>query len=208
VSPAVRIVDGEAPALEDIEDAVRALGAGLVIFPTDTFYALGARVGEPALVRRAREAKGRPDEKPLPLVAAEPAQARALCAGWPPLAEELAGRFWPGPLTLVLPAAPGVPREVTSGSGTVAVRVPALALARALCARSGPLVSTSANRSGEPPPLTCAEACRGVGGFAALALDGGPGRPLPSTIVSVAGGRAELLREGALPWAEVLRVLR
>lgn len=206
--PRVLEVDGHAPCAESIEEAVRALRTGLVIFPTDTLYALGAPISEPALVRRIRQAKGRPEKNPLPLVARDVAQARALCASWPEEADRLVSSFWPGPLTLVLPAADTVSEEVTSGGGTVAVRVPALALPRVLCARVGPLVSTSANRSGELPPLTCGEACRSVGEFAALALDGGPGRPLASTIVSLASGRAELLREGAVSWNEVLGVLR
>jgi L-threonylcarbamoyladenylate synthase len=207
---AVRVlqVDGQAPSAESLAKAERALAAGLLIYPTDTLYALGARIGEPLLVRLVRDAKGRPDRKPLPLVAASLAQARELCSEWPEVAERLAAAYWPGPLSLVLRATPEVPDEVTSGSGTVAVRVPALELPRALCERVGPLVSTSANRAGELPPLTCGEACDGVGEFAALALDAGPGRPLASTIVRVSAGQAELLREGAVPWNEVLGVLR
>jgi L-threonylcarbamoyladenylate synthase len=208
-SPRIVAVDGRAPAIEAVDEAVRALRGGLVIFPTDTLYALGARALDAALVSRVREAKGRPEDKPLPLVAASLAQARTLCAEWPLAADRLAQRFWPGPLTLILPAAAAVPEEVTSGSGTVAVRVPALEIARALCAGAGVLVSTSANRSGETAPLTCAEACARVGSFAALALDGGPGRPLASTIVSlVSGGLPALVREGPVAWAEVLAVLR
>jgi L-threonylcarbamoyladenylate synthase len=201
-------MDGHVPAPEGLEQAVQALRDGLLIFPTDTLYALGARIDAPLLVRRVREAKGRGDRKPLPLVAGDLAQARLLCAAWPELAERLAAAFWPGPLTLILPASAAVSLDVTSGSGTVAVRVPALELARALCARAGPLVSTSANRAGELPPLTCAEAVAGVGSYAALALDAGAGRPLASTIVNLTSGRAELLREGAVPWSEVLGVLR
>jgi L-threonylcarbamoyladenylate synthase len=92
---------------------------------------------------------------------------------------------------------------VTAGTGTVALRVPALRLARELCERAGPLISTSANRSGAPPPLTCQEAVAQVGGAARLALDAGPGRPAPSTIVELRGGEARLIREGAVPWSAV-----
>jgi L-threonylcarbamoyladenylate synthase len=205
--PRVVAVDGRAPSADVLEQARQALQGGLLIFPTDTLYALGAPAGQAALVRRVREAKGRDEAKPLPLVAADAAQARALCAAWPPAAARLSARFWPGPLTLVLPAAEGVPPEVTSGTGTVAVRVPALAVTRELCGRAGPLVSTSANRSGEPAPLTCAEAVAAVGPFAVLALDAGPGRPLASTIVDLTARQPRLLREGATPWAEVLAVL-
>ena len=207
-APRVLPVDGQAPARDVIAEAVRALHVGgLVIFPTDTLYALGARAADAEPVRRVREAKGRPDDKPLPLVADGILQARGLCADWPAAAGRLAERFWPGPLTLILPAAAGVPVEVTSGSGTVAVRVPALALARALCAGAGALVSTSANRSGDPAPRTCAEACAAVGRFAALALDGGSGTPLASTIVDLTSARPALVREGPVSWSEVLAVL-
>jgi L-threonylcarbamoyladenylate synthase len=201
-------VDGHAPSEDVVDQGVRALQAGLLIYPTDTLYALGARISDAMLLRRVRQAKGRRERQPLPLIAESLDQVRGLCAAWPELAERLAASFWPGPLTLVLAAAGAVSDEVTSGTGAVAVRVPALELARALCAQAGPLVSTSANRTGELPPLTCAEACEGVGEFAALALDAGPGRPLASTIVKVAGDRPELLREGAVPWNEVLGILR
>jgi tRNA threonylcarbamoyl adenosine modification protein (Sua5/YciO/YrdC/YwlC family) len=135
------------------------------------------------------------------------AQARALAGEWPEAAQRLAAAFWPGPLTLVVPAAARVPVEVTSGSGTVAVRVPALELARRLAAGAGALVSTSANRSGQAPPRTCPEAVAQVGEAAALALDGGPGHPLPSTIVDVTGGEPRLLRAGAVDWDQARRRL-
>jgi L-threonylcarbamoyladenylate synthase len=178
----------------------------LLIYPTDTLYALGGRALDGGVAVLVRRAKGREEGKPLPLVAADVEQVKGLCRGWPDAASELAARFWPGPLTLVVPAGPGVPDEVTAGAGTVAVRVPALAVARRLCREAGPLISTSANLSGEPPPLTCRAALAALGGAAALALDGGPGRPLASTIVDVSGGPPRLVREGALPWDEVLRV--
>jgi L-threonylcarbamoyladenylate synthase len=142
-------------------------------------------------------------------VAGDVDQARGLASAWPEDAARLAARFWPGPLTLVLAARPGLPAAVTAGTGTIAVRVPASPLARALCASAGgALVSTSANRSGGRAPLTCAEAVAEVGSWAALALDGGPGRALPSTIVDPGGEGPRLLREGAVAWADVLDVLR
>jgi L-threonylcarbamoyladenylate synthase len=177
----------------------------LLIYPTDTLYALGGRALDGEVGARVRGAKGRDEGKPLPLVAADVEQVLGLCAGWPEAAAQLAGRFWPGPLTLVVRAAPGVPDEVTAGAGTVAVRVPALVLARQLCQAAGPLISTSANRAGEPPPLTCGAAMAALGGAAALALDAGPGRPLASTVVDLTGGAPRLVREGAVPWADILR---
>jgi L-threonylcarbamoyladenylate synthase len=201
-------VSGERPEPGLVARAVEALTAGaLLIYPTDTLYAIGGRALDLDAVDAVRRAKGRDEGKPLPLVAADLDQARALCLTWPPAAEALAARFWPGPLTLVLPADPSLPPSVTSGTGTLAVRVPALELTRALCSDAGPLVSTSANRSGAPPALTCDEALAAVGESVALALDAGPGRALASTIVDLSGAQARLLRAGAVPWAEIEGVL-
>jgi len=200
---------GTAPEPRLVARAVDALGRGaLVIYPTDTLYAIGGRAADAAAADAVRRAKGRDDGKPLPLVAADLEQARALAAEWPEDADALVARFWPGPLTVVVGARPEVPSSVTAGTGTVAMRVPALELARALCRAAGPLVSTSANRSGEPPPLTCAEAVRAVGAAAALALDSGPGRSLASTVVDLTVRPARLLRAGAVPWEDVEGVLR
>jgi L-threonylcarbamoyladenylate synthase len=203
--PEVLRVDGEVPAEACLARAAEVLaGGGLLIFPTDTLYALGGRALDPRAGARVRAGKQREAGKPLPLVAADTGQAAALASEWSPLARRLAARLWPGPLTLVLPARPGLPAEVRGDGQTVAVRVPALRLSRDLCARSGPLISTSANRSGEPPPNTCAEAVRAVGEAADLALDAGPGTGAPSTVVDLTGGSPRLLRAGALPWEAVL----
>jgi len=206
--PIVLTVDGARPAADVVARCAAALAQGqLLIFPTDTLYALGGRALDGATAVRVREVKGRPGDQPLPLVAADGAQARGLCAGWPRDAERLAAAFWPGPLTIVLPAAPEVPPAVTSGTGTVAVRVPALALTTALCAAAGPLLSTSANRTGVRGPLTCAEAVEGVGFAAAIALDAGTGTPLASTIVDLTGATPALLRAGAVAWEDVMAAL-
>jgi L-threonylcarbamoyladenylate synthase len=181
---------------------------GLLIYPTDTLYALGGRALDADVGERVRRAKGRDEGKPLPVIAADLRQVEALAASLPAALTELAERFWPGPLTVVLRASPLVPASVAAGSGTVAVRVPALALARSLCALAGPLVSTSANRSGGRAPLTCSAALEAVGTAAALALDAGPGGTLPSTIVDLSRPEPRLLRDGALPWEQVLAVLR
>lgn len=202
-------VRGDDPEADVLARALAVLRTGdLLIYPTDTLYALGGRALEPAVARKVRAAKGRGEAKPLPLVAADLDQAVGLCARWPEAAERLARRLWPGPLTLVIPAASALPAEVTGAEVTVAVRVPALRLARELCAGAGPLISTSANPSGAPSPLTCAQAVSGVGHAAALALDAGPGRPLASTIVDVTGDAPRLLREGPLGWDEIAAVLR
>jgi L-threonylcarbamoyladenylate synthase len=175
--------------------------AGLIIYPTDTLYALGGLALVPLAARRVRAAKGRAPDKPLPLIAGSPEQVARLCALWPETAARLAGAFWPGPLTLVFHAAEQVPEEVTAGSARVAVRIPASALARALCGLAGPLIATSANLSGAAAPETCASAVAAVGKAASVALDAGPCRGLPSTIVDLTGQEPVLLRPGAVPWA-------
>jgi len=198
----------------DPDPAVVALAASLLtagsllIYPTDTLYALGGRVLDAAAGAAVRRAKGREEGKPLPLVAADLEQARVLCASWPEAADQLAARFWPGPLSLVVPAAPTVPADVTAGSGNIAVRVPDLELTRALCRQTGALVSTSANRAGGTPPLNCADALEAVGAAAALALDAGRGRAVASTIVDLTSTPPRLLRGGAIPWEEIEGVLR
>ena len=202
-------VDGAAPASEAVSDAVERLQNGrLVIFPTETLYALGALALKADAVAALRVSKGREEGKPLPVIAADTEQARALWSEFPPHARALAARFWPGPLTLVLRASRDVPAGVTAGGGTVAVRVPGLELARSLARGAGPLVSTSANRAGGRPPVTCAEAVQALGDVAVLALDAGPGGGLASTLVDLTRDPPELVREGAVPWAEVLAVLR
>lgn len=201
-------VNAEEPDSEILARAVALLEAGvLLIYPTDTFYALGGHGLRAEVGRKVRRAKGRDESKPLPLVVADQLQAMSLCSSWPDMAARLAAAFWPGPLTMVLPALPDVPPEVTSGTNTVAVRVPRCELARRLCARVAPLIATSANRSGDAPPVSCAQAVAGVGFSAALALDGGSGRSVPSSVLDLTRSPAVLLRAGAIPWEDIVRVL-
>ena len=202
-------VSGTEPDPAVVALAASLLTAGsLLIYPTDTLYALGGRVLDGAAALAVRRAKGREEGKPLPLVAADIAQARALCGAWPEAADRLAERFWPGALTLVVPALPDVPADVTAGTGTIAVRVPDLELTRALCRRAGPLVSTSANLAGGSPSISCADALEAVGAAASLALDAGRGKSLASTIVDLTVTPARLLRPGAVAWEAIEEVLR
>jgi L-threonylcarbamoyladenylate synthase len=202
-------VSGTEPDAAVVAVAASLLSAGsLLIYPTDTLYALGGRATDAVAAEAVRRAKGREEGKPLPLVAADIEQARALSRAWPAAADLLAERFWPGPLTLVVPAAPEVPSDVTAATGNIAVRVPDLALTRALCRRAGALVSTSANRAGGSPPVSCAEALEAVGAAAALALDAGRGRSIASTIVDLTVTPPQLVRAGALSWDEIEGVLR
>lgn len=201
---------GRGPLEDDaVGLATAALARGeLVIFPTDTLYALGCRALDAAAAARVRAAKGRDDGKPLPLVIGGAEQLGQLCSRLPRTLPALAQRFWPGPLSLVVPASAVLPEAVTCGSGTVAVRVPALEFARRICGRVGPIISTSANKAGEPAPTTCEAAVREVGEFATLAVDGGEGRSAPSTLVDLSGDEPRLLRAGAVPWDAVTAVLR
>ena len=188
---------GSKPA--DIAEAARALREGrLVAFPTETVYGLGANALDPAAVARIYEAKGRPTYNPLIVHVPSVAAARRLVTAWPPEAEALARRWWPGPLTLVLPKVAEIPGAVTAGLRTVALRVPAHPVARALLEVTGlPLAAPSANRSGEVSPTTAAHVARSLGDRVPLILDAGPTTVgIESTVVDLSGDRPVLLRPG------------
>ncbi|RMG98300.1 MAG: threonylcarbamoyl-AMP synthase [Deltaproteobacteria bacterium] len=187
---------------QSIETAARALRAGaLVAFPTETVYGLGARADDPHAVARIFAAKGRPADHPLIVHVAEASALAQIAASVPPSAWTLAERFWPGPLTLVLPKAPSVPPEVTGGLDTVAVRVPAHPVARALLqAAQVPVAAPSANRFGRTSPTTAAHVQAEFGDTVAYVLDGGPCTVgLESTIVDLSGATPAILRPGGIP---------
>jgi L-threonylcarbamoyladenylate synthase len=199
------------PAIEArVRDAAEALRrGGVVAYPTETFYGLGAIARDGAAVRRLAALKGRPDGKPLPLVAGDRTQVDEVAA-LDEAAERLACAFWPGPLTLVLPARAGLAPEITAGTGTVGVRISASEIARALSLLAGgALVSTSANPSGGPPPARVLEIEAALRRQLDGVLDAGavPGGR-PSTVVALNAGEATLVREGAVPFEEVLAALR
>jgi L-threonylcarbamoyladenylate synthase len=199
------------PATEAQVEAAAAVlrRGGLVAYPTETFYGLGALARDAAAVARLARAKGRPDGRPLPLVVADRAQLDEV-AVLSPLAARLADAFWPGPLTLVLPARPGLPPDIEAGTGAVGVRIPGSDLARALArAAGGAIVSTSANLSGDPPPTRPEALAESLRARLDHVLDGGatPGG-LPSTVVAVEADAVRLVREGAVPFGAVLASLR
>lgn len=177
--------------------AALLLDGALVIYPTDTLYAIGCRALDGEAVRRLRQAKGREGGKALPVIVADIDQARSIAASWPEAAGSLAAAFWPGPLTLVVPAGSSLPPELLAGASTVAVRVPDSKVARALARIAGPLVSTSANLAGEKPCASVDEAAAAFP-FATLAFDMGPLSGEPSTIVDVSDptGDVRVLRAG------------
>ena len=190
-----------------IEQAAELLRrGGIVAYPTETFYGLGALASSQEALERLARAKLRPEGKPLPVLAADLDTAAEVVAGFEPLAARLAARFWPGPLTLVLPAAPGLARELTAGSDTIGVRVPGSEVARELSRRAGGcIVSTSANLSGGPPATTSAELDPGLVDQLDGVLDGGPTPGgLASTVLAVRDGQLTLLRAGAVPWEALL----
>lgn len=172
---------------------------GVIAYPTETFYGLGALAGDGAAVARLLIAKERPDGKPLPLLGAELAQLEVV-ASFSPLARRLAAALWPGPLTLVLPARPGLHPAITGGGATVGVRVTSGQVAAALAAAAGgALVATSANRAGEPPPTRADLLDPLLRARLDLVVDGGetPGGA-PSTVVAVVGEGLTLVRLGAV----------
>ncbi len=189
----------------DIPQLAARLRAGeLVAFPTETVYGLGADATNPDAVLGIYEAKGRPRFNPLIVHVADLEMAEPLVE-LTPMARRLA-RFWPGPLTLVLPrrAGAGLSDIVTAGLDTVGIRIPDHPLAQELIRAAGrPLAAPSANRSGKLSPTTAEQVIKGFGGRIPV-LDGGPARSgVESTILSVAGEQVTQLRAGALPRDEI-----
>ena len=179
-------------------------GGGLVAFRTDTFYGVGADPFNPAALELVNALKGR-DGKPILVIAADAADAPRLIAERTRTFELLAARHWPGALTLVAAARPEVPELLTAGTGTIGVRLPADAEARAVVrACGGLLTATSANPAGRPPARTAAEVAGYFPEGLGLVIDGGATRTeLPSTLVDVTGPRPRLIREGVVTRAEL-----
>ena len=176
-------------------------GGGVVIYPTETFYGIGASAFDRAACDRVFEMKGRPKERALPCIVGRLSDLPRI-ASPSALARRLTEAFWPGPLTLVLPAAEGV---VAVDSGTVAVRLSSHPVAAELARRAGPLTSTSANRAGEPASVRIESIADEVRSAADWILDSGetPGGPA-STIVDATGEAPRLLREGAVDFEAVV----
>jgi len=185
----------------ELDELAATLERGHVAaIPTDTVYGLAARPDRPLAVEMIYSLKGRPPGLALPLLAADLDDVLSLLGQLPPPAVLLARRFWPGALTLVVPAPASLARSVGSADDTVGVRVPALGLTRRLLARSGPLAVTSANRHGEPP-CTNPQSVRAVFGDAAEpsgVLDGGESEAAPSTVARIDDGELRILRHGAV----------
>lgn len=185
---------------DPVEEAARAaLAGGLIVLPTDTVYGVGTRPDDPAATHRLVRAKGRPRDLQLPVLVATVAAARDI-ATFGPRAEALALRFWAGPVTLVLPRTPASAGWDLGGDPTtIGVRMPHHPLALAVLSRAGPLAVTSANRTGEPTPLTCAEVEEIFGAAVDVYLcEREPLGGAASTVVDLAHGVPRVLRAGAV----------
>lgn len=193
------LVDPHNPDPAAIALAAQALAAGrLVAFPTETVYGLGANALDAAAVARIFAAKQRPSTDPLIVHLASADQLERVAVDIPPVAQALAERFWPGPLTLVLPRGPHVPPNVSAGRNTVAVRVPAHPVAHALLAACGlPIAAPSANLFSRPSPTTAQHVLDDLAGRVDIVLDGGPTTiGLESTVIDLTLAPPVLLRPG------------
>jgi L-threonylcarbamoyladenylate synthase len=209
---AVLRVDPIEPAPEDIARAAAVLKrGGLVAFPTETVYGLGARAFDAAVVAKIFAAKGRPANNPLIVHFAQlpfHASAAAPSGYWPDSAERLAAQFWPGPLTLILPKPDEVPDVVTAGGPTWAVRMPDHAVAHALLLASGPLAAPSANASGSVSPTTAEHVLQSLDGKIDLVLDGGPcPGGIESTVLDLTTSPPRVLRPGPIMPSELRAVI-
>jgi L-threonylcarbamoyladenylate synthase len=199
-------VDPESPQRDAIEEAGKWIRrGGLIALPTDTLYGLAADPFSAVAVARLFAVKGRAAERAVPLIAADAAQVASHLGRLPAAGQRLAERFWPGPLTLLVPATRALAAAVSGGTGRVGVRVPAHDVARAICAAVGrPITATSANVSGEPATPDPDQVERTLGGRLDLLIDAGPTPGgAASTIVDVTSADPVLVRAGAISWDDI-----
>jgi tRNA threonylcarbamoyl adenosine modification protein (Sua5/YciO/YrdC/YwlC family) len=196
---------GDPPPAAAIEAAAHALAAGeLIAIPTDTVYGLAADAFHTGAADRLFAAKRRPRDVELPVLVADVEQALALTVGVPAVAHRLMAEFWPGALTIVLPRSPSVTADLGSDEATIGIRCPAHPVPLALCRAAGPMATTSANLHGEATRPTPADLVEQFAGLVAVVLDAGPCEGAPSTVVDCTGEDIKLLRQGRIPWEDVL----
>ena len=210
--PPIWTVDPDIPSAKIIEEAAQLIiQGGVVVYPTETLYALG---GHPMLInsiKRIFDIKGRNTDKPLPLIAATAEDVRKAVDDWPASADKLAKSLWPGPLTLILASSERLPSELSLSIGKVALRISSHPVASALAtAVGGLLISTSANISGQaavddPACIAPDLLFKADGLIECGKIRGGGG--LPSTIVDVSAGPPRLIRKGCISWARIQEVL-
>jgi L-threonylcarbamoyladenylate synthase len=199
------IIAADSPhAIQRALDVLQA--GGLVAFPTDTVYGVGARAFDGKAVEAIYTAKGRAIEKAIPVLIGDGEDITKTTSEVPAMARKLAERFWPGPLTIILTKRSDLPDSV-SATNTVGVRVPDHMVARRVLRAAGPMAVTSANISGQPSPSTAEEVFMQLNGRIALILDGGktPGG-VPSTVVDCTGTQPIVIREGPISFREILAI--
>lgn len=202
----------DAELLTGMRLARTAIGRGdLVVLPTDTVYGVAADAFNPTAVQKLLDAKGRTRQSPPPVLIPGIPTLDALAESVPGEVRELVKAYWPGALTVILPAQSSLAWDLGDTRGTVALRMPSNRLALELLSETGPLAVSSANLTGEPAATTAQDAEAMLGDSVAVYLDGGPGGSVPSTIVdamslSLPEGKLRIVREGALP-ADDIRAL-
>ena len=200
------MADGLAAA--DVAQCARILSdGGIAAIPTDTLYGLAASIRRTDAVARVMQVKRRNPGSGVPILVVDAAQANQI-AVMSPDAHRLAQAFWPGAVTLVLPARPGVDHRLLGPNGTIGVRVPASDEVRTLIRLVGaPLTGTSANLHNEPPPMTAQAAADAVGPRVDLVLDGGQGAGAPSTVIDMTQDPPLILRAGAVDASDIQAVV-
>ena len=200
------VPESRAAGLAAAAGAVRA--GQLVVLPTDTLYGLGCDAFSSAAVRGLLDAKGRGRDMPVPVLVGSWSTVDGLVLGVPPEARRLIEAFWPGGLSIVLPHAPSLAWDLGDTRGTVMLRMPLHPVALELLRDVGPMAVSSANRSGQAPATTAAQARDQLGERVPVLLDGGPaGAAVPSTVVDLTADDPVVLREGAISVAEIGEVL-
>ena len=197
------IVSSDSP--NAIPQALEILNSGgLIAFPTDTVYGVGSLAFDGKAVESIYAAKDRPVEKAIPVLIGDESDLEKVGMDIPDITHKFASRFWPGPLTVLVPKKPSLPESV-SATETVGVRIPDHAVARALLRAAGPMAVTSANISGQPSPSTAQEVFAQLNGRIPLIIDGGktPGG-VPSTLVDCTGATIKILREGPISLEDLL----
>ena len=200
-----------APLVDQLMMVAEVIKAGGIIgYPTETVYGLGADPFNPAAVNKIFRLKGREKNKPILLIAENIDQVKQLTAEYPMTAETLASAFWPGPLTMVFRASTELPVEIIGVNRTIGIRIPDHKMCLELIKISGvPITSTSANISGSKNPTSAEEVAANFGDQLDLIIDGGPAKSeIPSTVVSVDQEKVRLLREGAISKTEIEKILR
>lgn len=199
---------GNPPDLDALEAAIDVLGQGLPVgIPTDTVYALAVDPFRPGASERLFTVKRRSRELDLPVLVGSLEQALELVTALPEPARKLMERFWPGPLTLVLPRRPGLEADLGDDELTVGVRMPSHPIPLALCRFVGPLGVGTAGLQGAAELMTAEEVASTFGDGVPVVLDGGRCAGPPATVVDATGEDPHLIREGGLPWPDVLAAL-